>query len=413
MSNEQIVYFPRVINMKAIPVRNKKTGEITSYQLRAFIGRDIKGKSKFATKTWKPEKKYTEKQLEKELQRQQTLFEESVKSNHVSTDKSTFQEFAKKWIEEYSKPNHKKKTTDSYESMLKRIYPAIGHIQIGKLNPMQINSFLLNLKEVGVKLTNNTNESGLSEKSVKNYYTLISSILSTAQKWNVITDNPAKAVEPPKVNKKQIKSLEKEDVIKLFGLLENEPLQYHIFIKLAILSGMRRGELIGLKWKNIDFDNHIINIVATVLYTPKDGIFEDTTKTQDSVRTIKLSAHIFNLLIEQKQQQNDIKEKLGNQWIDKDFVFTQWNGEAMHPNTPYTWFIRFQKKHSLEHCSIHMLRHTTATLLIMDGANVKLVSGRLGHSNTSTTTNIYTSYFKSADEMVVDALDDMLGLTDE
>lgn len=99
---------------------------------------------------------------------------------------------------------------------------------------------------------------------------------------------------------------------------------------------MRRGELIGLKWRNIDFDNQLIHIISTVLYTPKEGIFEDTTKTQDSVRTIKLSAHIFHLLMEHQQQQEDIKDKLGNQWIDKDFVFTQWNGEAMHPNTPYT-----------------------------------------------------------------------------
>ena len=204
--------------MKAIPVRNKKTGEITSYQLRAFVGKDIKGKSKFVTKTWKPEKTYTAKQLEKELLRQQTLFEDSVKSNQVSTDKSTFQEFAEKWLEEYSKPNHKKKTTDSYESMLKRIYPAIGHIQVGKLKPMQINSFLLNLKEEGVKLTDKTKESGLSDKSVKNYYTLISSILSTAVKWKVISENPAKAVEPPKVMRKQVTALEREDVVNIIDL---------------------------------------------------------------------------------------------------------------------------------------------------------------------------------------------------
>lgn len=119
--------------------------------------------------------------------------------------------------------------------MLKRIYPAMGHIQIGKLKPMQIDSFLLNLKEEGVKLTDKTNETGLSDKSVKNYYTLIASILSTAEKWRVITENPAKSVEPPRVVRKQIKALEKDDVVRLFNLLENEPLQYHIFIKLALL----------------------------------------------------------------------------------------------------------------------------------------------------------------------------------
>lgn len=398
--------------MKARPVKNKKTGEIVSYQLRAYVGKDLNGKSKFATKVWKPDRQYTEKQLEKEVVRQQMLFEDAVKAGKVPSEKTTFQDFSTRWIEEYSKPHHKTKTSDSYASMLKRINPALGHIQIGKLSPIQINEFLLNLKEEGVKLTDKNHCSGLSDKSVKNYYTLISSILSTAKKWKIISENPIEGLDPPKVTKRQVKSLEEEDVLRLFLLLEDEPLQYHIFIKLAVLSGMRRGELVGLKWKNIDFSRCLVHVTSALLYTPDEGIFEDSTKTEDSVRTIKISAHMFELLALHKQQQDERKTALAEKWIDKDFVFTQWNGEPMHPNTPYTWFTRFQKRYGLPHCSIQMLRHTSATLLIMSGANVKMVSGRLGHSNTSTTTNIYTSYLKSADEMASDALDAVLGFAD-
>ena len=402
--------------MKPMPIKNKKTGKITSYQLQVYLGKDENGKVQIAKKNWKPDpiKKYTKKQLEEELLFQTKIFEEEVKTSYSNVTKKqtyTFKEFSMKWINEYAKQNLKTKTIDGYESMLKRINEGIGHININSLTPIHINQFLINLKEEGVKLTDKTGKSGLSDKSVKNYYTLISSILSTALDWGVVKDNPAKKVKSPKVLiKKQVESLDKESVVKLFELLEDEPLKYNIFIRLAILSGMRRGELMGLKWENIDFENCIINIKLTSLYSPEKGIYEDTTKTDGSERFIKLSKSIFELLSLYKDQQNDIINELGSQWIESGYVFTQWNGKPMHPNTPYTWFTRFQEKHGLEHCSIHMLRHTTATLLIMEGANVKLVSGRLGHSNTSTTTNIYTSYFKSADEMAVDALDNILGL---
>jgi len=401
--------------MKPLPIKNKKTGEITSYQIRVFVKTDENKKKIIATKNWKPVKKYTEKQLEKELLNQTFLFEQELKISRTEIPKNqdtyTFKEFSQKWINEYVRPNLKARTVQGYETMLKRMNEGMGDIPIDKLTPIHINKFLLNLREKGVKLTDKSGESGLSDKSVKNYYSLFSAIFSTAAKWKVISENPTNGVEPPRVKKTQVKSLEKDDVIKLFSLLENEPLKYNLYIKLAILSGMRRGEMMGLKWDCIDFENRLIKISITSLYTPEKGIFEDTTKTEGSERTIKLSAKIFDLLKVYKQQQDEKKTKLENQWIDKNYIFTQWNGEPMHPNTPYTWFIRFQEKHGLEHCSIHMLRHTTATLLIMDGANIKLVSGRLGHSNTSTTTNIYTSYLKSADEMASDALDDILGLT--
>lgn len=402
--------------MNPLPRKNKD-GAITSYQLRVYIGRNDEGKQVLARKTWKPEKAYTEKQLEKELARQQLLFENEIAESGITANgffdlnpKVTFKVFAEKWMEEVCSKNSKVRTVETYKGKLKRIYPAIGHIPLEKLTPDKLNSFLNNLREPGVKITGKE-KSGLSNKTIKDYYTLISNILSTAVKWKVLKENPMKLIDVPKVKHKQVKSLSKKEVLELFKLLDQEaPLKFNVFIKLAVLSGMRRGEILGLKWSAIDFDNHVIRIRETLSYSPDTGIFTDTPKTESSVRTIKLSNIVFELLQRQKEEQEKQKQKVGSQWIDSKYVFTKWNGAPMSPNTPYDWFDKFQKAHVLEHHSIHALRHTTATLLIMDGANEKLVSGRLGHSNTSTTTNIYAEYIQEADALASEALDDILGL---
>lgn len=395
--------------MKPLSYQNK-SGE-TVYQLRVF---DKSRHSKVATKTWKPDKKYTPKQLEKELIIQTDRFKQELKiANAKPNDpknRLTFQEFSEKWMKEFVEPNLRATTAQGYKCYLKRINEGIGDIYIDELTPIQINQFLLNLREEGVNLNDKTMKSGLSSKSIKNFHSCISSAMSTATDWKLIESNPMDGVAAPKVSKTKVRSLDKESVEKLFAALENEPLKYNLFIRLAILSGMRRGEMMGLKWSCINFKNKTITISKTSLYTPSMGVFEDITKNEESNRIIKLSDSIFELLEVYKREQDNKKDKLGNQWVDNGYIFTQWNGIPMHPNTPYTWFVRFQKRNGLEHCSIHMLRHTTATLLIMNGINIKLVSGRLGHTNTSTTANTYADYIKEADEIVADALDNVLKL---
>lgn len=398
--------------MKPMPVRNKKTGQITSFQLRKFIGYDDQKKQKFATRTWKPEpkKKYNEQRLFQEANKQQILFEKEVTDKGVSAKGQTaFDVFSERWIEEVSKVRHKTRTTSGYVSLLKRINEDLGSKQLDELNAVTLNAFFKKLQGKGMNLTDKDGMKGLSAKSVRNYYALISAILSTAVEWDLLPAHPlqGKAILP-RPDQHEVEALEKEEVLQLFDLLDDEPLKYQLFIKLAVYSGARRGELCGLRWDCVDFDNRSVDIKRTLIYTPEGGIQEDTTKTRSSKRVIRLPDSIFDLLQTHKRQQDTDKNSLGDQWDDGDYVFTQWNGLPMHPNTPYTWFDRFQKAHGFKHTSIHALRHTAATLLIMNGANIKQVAGRLGHSNTSTTTNIYTSYLKSADEQASEILDEVL-----
>lgn len=176
-------------------------------------------------------------------------------------------------------------------------------------------------------------------------------------------------------------------------------------------TGLRRGELLGLEWSDIDYINQVINIERNSLYLPKEGVYQDTTKNTTSNRVIKVSQGTLSMLKEYQVWQKKQRLLLGNKWVNTNKLFTKWNGEPMHPDTLSGWFHKFVKKNDLPDISIHSLRHTNATLLIANGIPLKTVSSRLGHANITTTGNIYTHAIKSADEKAAELIDDIFHKT--
>lgn len=237
---------------------------------------------------------------------------------------------------------------------------------------------------------------------------LLSSVLEKAVKWQVLLYNPCRRVEAPKIEKKEAAYLDEVQAQELLNCLQSEPLQYRAIITLLLYSGMRRGELCGLEWSDIDFKNNIIDISRTSLYLSDRGVFDDETKTETSKRVIKIPSVAMDLLKEHRLQQTKELFKLGDKWIKSNKVFTQWNGKPIHPDTLTGWFAKFVKKNNLPPIHLHSLRHTNATLLIASGADLRTVSKRLGHSNMTTTSNIYTHAIQSADERAAELLEDIL-----
>lgn len=254
-----------------------------------------------------------------------------------------------------------------------------------------------------------TNYSGeLTGNYMLHLHRLLSSMLEKAVKWQIILYNPCKRVEAPKIKRKEAEYLDEVQAQQLIDCLQSEPLPYRTMITLLLYTGMRRGELCGLEWSDIDFDNCLIDISKTSLYISGKGTFDDTTKTESSKRVIKIPAEVIGLLKEHQKEQIKTRLKLGDQWQDSDKIFTQWNGKPIHPDTISGWFARFIKKNNLPPVHLHSLRHTNATLLIASGADLRTVSKRLGHSNMTTTSNIYTHAIKSADERAAELLSDIL-----
>ncbi len=375
-----------------------------TYQIRVSCGYDSKGNQIIQTTTWKPEPTMTSKQAEKEVGRQAMLFEEKCLKGQVTANVK-FEAFDEQWFEEYAKLNLR---NTSYERMLQlrdRVYPAIGHLRLDKITGRHIQQFVNDLA-----LNGKSKKTGkpLSRKTVVHHLSFISDVFGYAVKMGMLNDNPCRNVTVPKGEKKEKEIYTVDEIEQLFKLLETAPLKYRTFFTLALYSGFRRGELLGLEWKDNDWKNGVISVRRTSNYTAEKRIYTDTTKTKKSQRSQKFPPVVMDLLRAYKTEQDEERTKLGSKWIDYDRLFVKYDGSPMNNNTPYFWFKEFCKENNFRFCDIHSMRHFYATALINEGVDPATVSGALGHSVVSTTTSIYCHVFQEAQAKAGDAIASVL-----
>lgn len=358
-----------------------------TYQIRVSCGYDTNGNQVIQTKTWKPEPKMTPKQIEKELNRQAVMFEEACQNGQL-TSNVKFQEFAEQWFREYAELKLKTQTIRCYHNNEKRVYKAIGHMKLSKITTRNIQQFINELATEKRYDKNGKELQPLAPKTIKNYISFISSIFDYAVKMQVVFSNPCKNAVLPSPNSKEREIYTLEEVQQMLELFEFESdanFKYTIFFTLAAFTGLRRGELLGLEWKDFDWDNQLVKVVRTSEYTKERGIYTDTPKTKSSLRIIKLPIEIMDKLRAFRAWQNDYKIELGDKWVECDRLFTKWNGEPMGMRSPYKYFEKFCKRTGMRFVNIHSFRHFNASVLINNGVDVKTVQGCLGHSSAVTT----------------------------
>ena len=394
-------------------IREKGNGK---YEITISNGYTISGKKIRVIKTVQLDTKLSPKKMEKEIQNIAYELEKEVKSGLYLKGNIKFKDFSDKWLQDYAEKKLSPTTLDRYKTLLVRINEAIGHIKLEDLRPNHLINFYNNLAEKNMSNVPIKNEKGeiigykkLSPKTILHHHRLISSILTKAVQWQVIKENVANRVEPPKVPKHESPYLDDKQAKELIKLLNNQPIQYKTAIILLIYTGLRRGELLGLEWKDIDYVNKTLNIVRTSTYVNGKGMITKDTKNSSSTRIIDLSDSAIILLKNYQKWQSIRCLKMGDQWHDTDRLFTQYNGLLMDANTIGKWFKQFINTTDLPKVTLHSLRHTNATLMIATGADIRSVSGRLGHSNTSTTLNIYSHFIESRNREIADKLQEMLG----
>ena len=378
-----------------------------SYYIRVSCGYNSSGKQMTQTKTWKPEPNMTAKQIEKEVKRQAVLFEELCMKGYQS-QAVKFEVFAEQWFEEYAKPNLRNTTYERMLQLRKRIYAAFGHLRMDKITPRQIQAFINTLSKDGA---NERTGKPLAPKTIRHNLNLVSDVFSYAVKMGVVSENPCSKVTLPKDQQQEKKIYTPEQVQRFLTLLNDEPLKYRTFFNLLIYSGFRRGEMLGLEWKDVDFENNIISVRRTSNYTAKKGVYTDTTKTRKSQRTLKFPQAIMDMLKEYKAEQDEQALKCGDKWVETDRLYTKWNGEPMQNGTPYFWLGEFCEKHDLPFYGLHSFRHLFASLLVNQGVDIVTVSGALGHSTVSTTSNIYCHMLEESRAKVADAVSSALDFT--
>ncbi len=365
-----------------------------SYELRMSWGRNPDGSQKMYSRTWKPPEGMSEKQIEKELKSQLKIFESDIKSGRKVTGVSTFEEMAEYWLNNEGKAKLAPKTVERYKSLLQRVYDSkIGSTKLININQMDLNDFYHLLAEPG----SNKNTGGtLSNKTIREHHNVISKVLEVAWKWGLVEENVAKRADPPSSEGHETECLNEDEVIEIFRLLENEPVNYRTMITMLIMLGLRRGELCGLEWKDIDFEKKTMYICRSSQYV-NSKIITKEPKTVNSRRVLTIDDYTLDLLKEYKVWQDQRIAEAGRIWQDCDRLFTKVEGSPIHPDTVGDWWDKFQKRNGLKHHSLHSLRHTNASLLISRNIDVATVSGRLGHSNPNTTLKVYSHMFRARD----------------
>ena len=442
-------------------IERKKNGSV---RIVVSGGYDSNGKQIRCTRTIEASKLsgLTERQREKEIERQKVLFEQKVEgSAYLDGEKITLGEFVEKWMVYYAEKQLAPSTLKDYKFRLRhRIIPVLGHIKLSKLQPHHLIEFYNNISEIGMskaiyyiptqecisilsglkpavtgispktlvrlkqgkqttreiadkvesclnrKELFTVKKNNLSGKTVKHHHDLICSILSTAVKWNIIATNPAERLTPPKVKKNKPLYYEEKDLTRLLQLLNGEPITYRTLIFLAIDTGLREGELTGLRWDDIDFNHNRLNVSNQRQYISGYGVIDKPPKTEAGIRPVTVSPTVLILLKAYRKVQKENRLLMGNLWKDTPYVFIHDDGSPLHPHRPYKWFMEFLQRHKLPKITFHSLRHTNASMMISQGADVVTVSGRLGHSDKRVTLNVYSHMFAANEEMVANKMND-------
>ena len=247
----------------------------------------------------------------------------------------------------------------------------------------------------------------LSAKTVIEYHRLISTVLSQAEKEGRVPYNVAARATLPKLQKREVNYFQPDQIAAIREALELEPLKWKVLVHLLLITGARRGEILGLKWDKVDIEGNRVYICNNVLYSADRGIYEDTPKTATSKRSITLPVETMQLLGEYKEWQDEEKLRLEGYYQDRGFVFSQDNGKPMHPDSVTDWLSKFSRRHGLPHINPHAFRHTMASMLYFHGADSVSISKRLGHAQVSTTANIYAHVMEKSDQRNAEILADV------
>jgi integrase len=342
----------------------------------------------------------TKREAETRLNR---IVEKINKGEYASDSRLTVREFLETYYLPYAKSRAAAKSFERWKDIVYlRLIPAFGGLRLSAMNPGIIQ------RAYGEWLTTGRNGKPLAARTVVHYHRLMRHALKHAKRLGLLGRDPSELVEAPKVVRREMTALDETQAMRLIAYARGTRLEVPVI--LAIHSGIRRGELCGLRWANVDFERNRIAIVRTLEET-RDGIQFKQPKSRASIRTISLSRDVMEHLRRHKARQAETRLKRGSEWMDEDLVFpnpeandgSPWRPEAF--GKAFAWLVKGAK---VPRVRLHDLRHTSATLLLRAGISLKVVSARLGHSTTAITNDHYAHVIGTMDEEAADKLADAL-----
>ncbi len=344
--------------------------------------------------------KGTKREADKKLRELLTAQDNGI---FIKSSKQTFGDWLESWCRDYVKIQTTQRTFDSYyQNVVSHIMPALGKVVLTELDAQTIQAYYAHQLEKG----RSDGKGGLSARSVLYQHRIINKCLKQATKLGLIMRNPADAVEPPRPRRTAVAVPDKNELPKLLDAFESSP--YYVFYCLLLYCGMRRGEALALRWKNIDLKEGKLQITETA-FTLRSGEYViKEPKTPHSRRSIDIPPTMKLLLLEYKSDQTAYYAKLGVELNSHDFVFTRPNGEPLNPNTVTHTFLKAVRKAGFNNLRLHDLRHFHATLMLQAGVHPKIVSERLGHASINITLDTYSHVMPGMQKKAAMLFDKML-----
>ena len=313
----------------------------------------------------------------------------------VPVSKQTVKQFLEHWLENVHKQRIKQSSYIKYRKALNyHILPELGHIQLQKLTSEHIDVFYAKLLS-----------KGKSPKSIKDIHGIVRSALQYAVKKKRLPRNVADDVDLPRIERYKSQVLDKEQARKLLEAARES--RYETLLTVALASGMRRGELLALRWSDIQLDAKSLHVQRTVYRVKGAGYVESEPKTNRGRRNIMLPQFVIAVLKQHRAQQLEMRLQAGPLWIDRDLVFCNTTGDFLYPDNVSADFKRLVEKAGLPAMRFHDLRHSAATILLAMGVHPKVVQERLGHSTIAMTMDIYSHVLPSMQQDVANKIDDM------
>ncbi|MBA2287553.1 MAG: site-specific integrase [Ktedonobacteraceae bacterium] len=312
----------------------------------------------------------------------------------------TLKVYLDNWLEQVHKHSVRESTYGNYRTVLDvHLIPALGHIPLQKLKPQQVQAMY------AAKL-----EEGLSSGRVRSIHMVLYMALSQAVRWNLVARNVCELVKLPAYKPvRKVQALTLDQAKHLMQVAKEHKLD--ALITLAVITGLRRGELLGLHWSDIDLNKRTLTVSRSVgrYFDGRKGVVVSEPKTENSKRQIMLPAIALDALKRQQELQKTMQEHAGASWTEKGIVFSDPHGDYIHPNTLVDGFKRLLRSADLPVIRFHDLRHSAATILISLGVNAKVIQQLLGHSDISITLGIYGHVLPSMLDQAVDVIDNAYG----
>ena len=307
----------------------------------------------------------------------------------------TLSEFLEQWLGSI-RVSVKVKTHSQYKQIVRmHITPTLGSIKLKDLRPDQIQA-----------LYNKKLDSGISARTLLLVHTVLRQSLKQALKWGTIGRNPTDAITRPKVIRAEMLTFTEDQARTFISLAETT--RYGALFNLALHTGMRQGELLGLKWIDLDWVKRKLQVRRQIQRIPGQGLSFVEPKSAAGRRAISLSKNMVERMRKHYNEQSTIRENAGIKWQENDLVFPTTLGTPMHPTSMYKDFKALLAKNDLPNIRFHDLRHTAATLMLQQGIHPKVVQERLGHADITLTLNTYSHVLPSMQEDAAEKLDELL-----